>query len=64
MDLKPARLRSQVCATEIVVVRASASSVALSCGGVPMIDHADPPAADVIADAALMAAPCWASVTR
>ncbi len=40
-----ARLRSQVDTTEVIVVRAPAREVALTCGGVPMIDvKADPDA--------------------
>ena len=36
--LKPGtRLRSQVCATEVVVVRPGDGGVNLTCGGVPMI---------------------------
>jgi hypothetical protein len=33
-----ARYRSQVCDTEIIVVRALAGDVALTCGGHPVID--------------------------
>ena len=36
------RLRSQVCATEVIVLRAPAEEVDLLCGGVPMVDKADP----------------------
>ncbi|MDN5913575.1 MAG: hypothetical protein L0I76_00395 [Pseudonocardia sp.] len=38
------RLRSQACTTEAIVVRPGAGSVALTCGGHPMVDHADAPA--------------------
>jgi hypothetical protein len=38
IELKPGtRLRSQVCSTEIVVVRAAASPIELGCGGAPMV---------------------------
>jgi hypothetical protein len=37
-----ARLRSQVCTTEVVVLRVPAEDVGLSCGGYPMVDRADP----------------------
>lgn len=44
MDLKPGkRLRSQVDATEVIVVRPPAGSVVLACGGHPMIDPAEQP---------------------
>lgn len=39
-----ARLRSQVCATEVIVVRAGDTATPLNCGGHPMIDLADTPA--------------------
>jgi hypothetical protein len=39
MKLKPgSRLRSQVDATEVIVVRAPAGDVVVACGGHPMID--------------------------
>jgi hypothetical protein len=39
MIMKPgARMRSQVCTTEIIVVRPAASDIVLSCGGEPMVD--------------------------
>ena len=39
------RMRSAVCATEVMVVAAPADDVEVSCGGVPMIDiKGDPPA--------------------
>jgi hypothetical protein len=34
-----ARLRSQVCPAEVIVVRAPATAGALSCGGVSMAEH-------------------------
>lgn len=38
VELKPGkRLRSAVCATEVMVVAAPRAAVALSCGGAPMI---------------------------
>lgn len=38
MDLKPGtRWSSQVCDTEVVVVRAPAGAVSLECGGHPMV---------------------------
>ncbi|HEX3842486.1 MAG TPA: hypothetical protein VHU85_16970 [Acidimicrobiales bacterium] len=44
MQLKPgARVRSAVCATEVVVVRAPAGDVDLWCGGVPTLDLASAP---------------------
>jgi hypothetical protein len=40
MDLKPgSRWKSAVCDTEVVVVRASGTSVSLECGGHPMVAH-------------------------
>lgn len=42
MNLKPGtRLRSQVCATEVIVVRPPAQTVDLRCGGAPMIPVGD-----------------------
>ena len=39
MQLKPgARLRSQVCTTEVIVIRPPAGDVDLRCGGEPMVD--------------------------
>jgi len=35
------RLSSTVCATKVVVVRAPADDVELTCGGAPMVDTAD-----------------------
>jgi hypothetical protein len=44
MKLKPgSRLRSQVDATEIIVVRAPDDDVEVTCGGHPMIDVKDEP---------------------
>lgn len=34
------RLRSQVCSTEVIVVRAGTGTVALTCGGAPMVSLA------------------------
>jgi hypothetical protein len=48
-----ARLRSQVDATEIIVVRVPAGEVTLTCGGHPMIDVKAEPAAGLTIDAAL-----------
>ena len=45
MELKNgARLRSQVDATEVIVVRAAEGDVTLSCGGHPMVEMAASPA--------------------
>lgn len=42
MELKPGlRLRSQVCATELIVVRPADAE--LTCGGAPVIPHGDQP---------------------
>ncbi len=46
-----ARLRSQVCATEVIVVRPAA--VELTCGGHAMIPIADTPAEGLAVDPAL-----------
>jgi hypothetical protein len=47
--LKPGeRLRSRVCSTEVIVVRAPASEALIACGGQPMAaggEQASPPAA-------------------
>jgi hypothetical protein len=44
MKLKPGtRLRSQVDATEVIVVRSPADDTKLACGGQPMIDVAAEP---------------------
>jgi hypothetical protein len=38
MELKPGlRLYSQVCTTEVLVIRSGAGTVELSCGGAPMV---------------------------
>lgn len=38
MDLKPGqRLRSQVCSTEVIVVRPPSTETELTCGGQPMV---------------------------
>lgn len=43
MDLKPGtRLRSQVCSTEVIVVRSPGQAVAVCCGGAPMVPVGDP----------------------
>jgi hypothetical protein len=39
-----ARLRSQVCTTEVIVVRPGAGTVSLTCGGQPMVDLKATPA--------------------
>jgi len=52
VELKPGlRLRSQVCDTEVVVVKA-AGAVDLTCGGAPMVgkDHPADPAATLDPD--------------
>lgn len=36
-----ARLRSQVCTTELIVVRPPEGDVELTCGGLPMVPQAD-----------------------
>ena len=44
MKFKPGtRLRSQVDATEVIVVRSSVDDIELACGGQPMIDGAAAP---------------------
>ena len=50
-----ARLRSQVDATEIIVVRVPAGDVSLNCGGHPMIDVKAEPAAGLSLDPAFSA---------
>ena len=53
MDLKPgSRWASQVCATEVVVVRSSTGPVSLECGGHPMTPVGDDRAADLDLDPA------------
>lgn len=39
-----ARLRSQVCPTEVIIVRPGSGSVTLTCGGHPMVDLKATPA--------------------
>ncbi|HTK63528.1 MAG TPA: hypothetical protein VL595_14180 [Pseudonocardia sp.] len=52
MELKPGlRLRSQVCTTELIVVRPA--EVELTCGGVPVIGHGEEPGAGLSLDPAL-----------
>ena len=52
MELKPGlRLRSQVCTTELIVVRPA--EVELTCGGAPVIAHGEEPAAGITIDPAL-----------
>ena len=47
VQLKPGqRLRSQVCTTEVIIVRAPRAVLELACGGKPMVDIAEPVAAD------------------
>ena|SRR3954463_5539785 len=42
MELKPGgRYRSQVCETEVIIVRPLPGDVDLTCGGQPIIDHAE-----------------------
>jgi hypothetical protein len=51
VSLKPGtRLRSQVDATEVVVVRPAARDVTISCGGHPMIDLQATPAEGLTAE--------------
>jgi hypothetical protein len=54
MDLKPGtRWASQVCDTEVIVVRAPTSPVSLECGGHPMVAVGDDKSADLTLDPAL-----------
>ena len=49
MQVKPGtKLRSSVCSTEVVVVRAPTTEVELCCGGQPMVAPDSTPAADVV----------------
>jgi hypothetical protein len=42
VPLKPgSRMRSQVCTTEVIVVRPPADEIDLRCGGAPMVDVGD-----------------------
>jgi len=53
MDLKPgSRWASQVCATEVVVVRSSTGPVSLECGGHPMTPVGEERSADLSLDPA------------
>ena len=53
MDLKPgSRWASQVCATEVVVVRSSTEPVSLECGGHPMTPVGEDRATDLALDPA------------
>ncbi len=38
-----ARLKSQVCTTQVIVVRASSDNVELHCGGYPMVELTETP---------------------
>lgn len=52
MELKAgARLRSAVCSTEVIVVRAPKVDVDLRCGGAAMVPHGTEPAAGQSLDA-------------
>jgi hypothetical protein len=45
VPLKPgSRLRSQVCTTEVIVVRLAGGHIDLRCGGEPMVEIGAPPA--------------------
>jgi hypothetical protein len=47
VQLKPGqRLRSQVCTTEVIIVRAPTAELELACGGKPMVDIAESVAPD------------------
>jgi hypothetical protein len=49
VQLKPGqRLRSQVCTTEVIIVRTPSSELELGCGGKPMVDIAEPAPADAV----------------
>lgn len=39
-----ARLKSQVCTTQVIVVRAGSDDVVLHCGGYPMVELTESPA--------------------
>jgi len=50
MQLKAgSRLQSQVCATQIIVVKAPADAVDVTCGGVSMLEPGSEPDADATA---------------
>ena len=52
-QLKPGtRMRSAVCATEVMVVAAPSADVDLSCGGAPMVPLTEEPPADASLDPA------------
>ncbi|MEE2030886.1 hypothetical protein [Rhodococcus chondri] len=50
-----ARLRSQVCTTEVIVVRADNPPAALNCGGHPMIEIGKPVTEGLTIDSAFAA---------
>jgi len=45
-----ARLRSAVCATEVVVIAVPGADITLSCGGAPLLAEGDSPAAGAALD--------------
>jgi hypothetical protein len=47
-----ARLRSAVCATEVVVIAAPAADIVIRCGGAPLLGEGETAAADAVLDAA------------
>ena len=47
------RLKSAVCSTEVIVVRAPSTDVALSCGGTPMLAQGEEAPAGAAIDSAL-----------
>ncbi len=46
------RLRSAVCATEVVVITAPAGNIVLSCGGAPLLGEGEAAATGITLDAA------------
>jgi hypothetical protein len=46
------RLRSAVCATEVVVIAAPKEDIVLSCGGAPLLEEGEAAPAGVVLDAA------------
>jgi hypothetical protein len=53
--LRPgARLSSQVCQTQVIVVRAGADAHDLGCGGAPLIGQTQPVDRDLVADPGLL----------
>ncbi|MBX6390667.1 MAG: hypothetical protein IRZ08_17010 [Frankia sp.] len=55
VTLKPgARLVSQVCDTQVIVVRPGDGTAELGCGGAPMIPHGETPAPGLEPDPALL----------